>query len=70
MVEIRVRRDEQGRIIPRCGECPSPHPDMRFKEDTPGYEIWRCPECGFIAEMRKPAPPKQVIIVDEFVKPN
>jgi len=66
MVEIRIRRDEEGRAIPRCGECPRPHPDMRFKKDTPGYVIWECPGCGFIWDQRKPPPPRRVIFVDEL----
>ena len=63
MVEIRVRRDAQGRIIPRCGECPGPHPDMQFKAEDQVSEIWQCPACGFSATMRKPAPPRRVLVI-------
>ena len=65
MVEVRIRRDEEGRIVPRCGECPHPPPDMRFKEDIPAYEIWECPECGLVWYARKPRP-LRAILVDEI----
>jgi rubrerythrin len=70
MAEIRVRRDDEGRIISRCGECPRPYPDMEFKAEDQDSEIWQCPVCGFTATHRKPPPPLQVIVVDEFVRPN
>ena len=63
MVEIRVRRDEQGRIIPRCGECPQPHPDMQCTAEDQASEIWQCPDCGFTYSRRKPAPPRRVIMI-------
>jgi len=66
MAEIRVRRDDAGRIIPRCGECPRPYPDMQFSEETPAYDIWRCPACGLVAQIRKPEPAAHALIVDEF----
>ena len=70
MVEIRVRRDEQGRVIHRCGECPSPHPDMQCTAEDQVSETWQCPTCGFTATMRKPAPPKRVLIIEEWTAPN
>lgn len=70
MVEIRVRRDEEGRIIHRCGECPRPYPDMLFQAEDETSELWQCPVCSFTASVRKPAPPQRVIIIDEFTRPN
>ena len=70
MVEIRFRRDDHGRIIPRCGECPSPHPDMQFTAEDQASEIWQCPACGFTWARRKPEPPQRVLLVEEWTAPN
>ena len=70
MVEIRVRRDDHGRAIPRCGACPQPHPDMQFQAEDETSELWECPVCSFTATMRKLPSPKRVILVEEFMKPN
>jgi hypothetical protein len=70
MVEIRVRRDDHGRIIPRCGECPRPHPDMQCTAENQATELWECLACGFTYERRKPAPPQRAILIDEWAAPN